>query len=83
IICLNRPVDRTLAEALVQQFVEVLFAPGYDEDALEVLASKPNLRILEDNERRSLDISERDAKPVVGGLLVQDRDLDLEDRGEM
>jgi phosphoribosylaminoimidazolecarboxamide formyltransferase/IMP cyclohydrolase len=36
---LNRRIDRALAEALVDQFVELLFAPGYDDDALEVLAS--------------------------------------------
>ena len=41
------------------------------------------MRILEDNERRRFDIAERDLKRVMGGLLVQDRDLDLEDRSEM
>jgi phosphoribosylaminoimidazolecarboxamide formyltransferase/IMP cyclohydrolase len=83
VICLNRPVDRELAEAIVDQFAEVVFAPGYAEDALEVLATKPNLRILEDNERRSMSVSEQDTKRVIGGLLVQDRDMDLEDRSEM
>src|SRR5262249_53062093 len=38
IVCLNRPVDGPLAEALVRQFIEVLFAPGYSEDALEILS---------------------------------------------
>src|SRR5437588_5741666 len=47
IVCLNQPVDKLLAEALVDQFIEVLFAPGYDEEALEVLCSKPNMRILD------------------------------------
>ena len=83
IICLNRPVDRALAEAIVGQFAEVVFAPAYDEAALEVLSSKPNLRVLEDNERRAMSITEQDAKRVIGGLLVQDRDMDLEDRSEM
>jgi phosphoribosylaminoimidazolecarboxamide formyltransferase / IMP cyclohydrolase len=83
VICINRPVDRELAEALVQQFVEVLFAPGYDEDALEVLQSKPNMRILEDRERRTPDLIEPVLRQVVGGLLVEDRDLDLEQRSEM
>jgi phosphoribosylaminoimidazolecarboxamide formyltransferase/IMP cyclohydrolase len=41
------------------------------------------MRVLEDNERRRFDIAERDLKRVMGGLLVQDRDLDLEDRSEM
>jgi phosphoribosylaminoimidazolecarboxamide formyltransferase / IMP cyclohydrolase len=83
VVALNRPVDRELARALVEQFVEVLFAPGYTAEALEVLSAKEKLRILEDNERRALSIEERELKQVVGGLLVQDRDLDLEDRSEM
>ena len=44
---------------------------------------KPNLRILEDGERRRINIAERDIKRVLGGVLVQDRDMDLEDRTEM
>ena len=61
----------------------MLFAPGFTDDALEVLAAKPNMRILEDNERRRVNVAERDVKRVMGGLLVQDRDIDLEDRTEM
>ena len=41
------------------------------------------MRILEDQERRRFNIAERDLKRVMGGLLVQDRDIDLEDRSEM
>ena len=83
VVCLNRPVDRELAELLVAQFCEVLFAPRFTDEALELLEAKPNMRILEDNERRRFDIAERDLKRVMGGLLVQDRDIDLEDRSEM
>ena len=82
-VCLNRTVDEEFAEALVQQFCEVIFAPRFTEEALEILAAKPNMRILEDNERRHLNVAERDLKRVMGGLLVQDRDLDLEDRSAM
>ena len=57
--------------------------PRYTDDALELLEAKPNMRILEDNERRRFNIAERDLKRVMGGLLVQDRDIDLEDRSEM
>ena len=60
-----------------------MLAPAFSDDAVDVLSSKPNLRILEDGERRRVDISEWDLKRVMGGLLVQDRDLDLEDRSEM
>jgi phosphoribosylaminoimidazolecarboxamide formyltransferase / IMP cyclohydrolase len=83
VICFNRAVDGALAEALVQQFVEVLFAPGYDDAALETLATKPNLRILQDDEAQPLHLAEADVKQVVGGLLVQDRDLDTQERAEM
>jgi phosphoribosylaminoimidazolecarboxamide formyltransferase/IMP cyclohydrolase len=83
IICLNRAVDAPLAEALVKQFAEAVFAPRFTEEALEILMGKPNLRILEDNERRRLNFTERDIKRVMGGVLVQDRDVDYEDRTAM
>ena len=83
VICFNRGVDRELAEALTGQFVEVLFAKGYDDEALDVLASKPNLRILDDRERRTPNMLEPALRQVVGGMLVQDRDADLEERSEM
>ena len=83
VVTVNRAVDKAFAEALVKQFCEVIFAPHYTPEALEVLGAKPNMRILEDNERRHVNVAERDLKRVMGGLLVQDRDMDLEDRSEM
>jgi phosphoribosylaminoimidazolecarboxamide formyltransferase/IMP cyclohydrolase len=83
IICLNRKVDRALAEALNEQFIEVLFARGYDDEALEVLQTKPNMRLLDDRERRTPNMIDPQLRQVVGGMLVQDRDADLEDRVEM
>ena len=74
VVVLNRRVDRETAGAIAEQFVEVLFAPGFDDGALEVLAAKPNLRILEDRERRLPLLGEKDIRQVTGGLLVQDRD---------
>jgi len=83
VIGFNRPVDATTAKRLSEQFVEVLFAPGYEDGALEILMAKPSLRILEDNERRSPLVAEPEIKQVMGGLLVQDRDLEFADRTEM
>jgi phosphoribosylaminoimidazolecarboxamide formyltransferase/IMP cyclohydrolase len=83
VICVNRAVDAPFAEALSQQFAEAVFAPRFTDEALEILQAKKNLRILEDNERRRLNHMERDIKRVMGGLLVQDRDMDFEDRTEM
>ncbi len=83
VIVLNRRVDRGLAEALVEQFVEVLFAPGYDDGALEVLSSKPNMRILDDRERRVAKGPDRALRQVDGGMLIQDRDAGLEELSTM
>ena len=83
VVCFNRKVDRALAEALVGQFIEVLFARGYDDGALDVLSSKPNMRVLDDRERRAPNMIDPHLRQVVGGLLVQDRDFDLEERSEM
>jgi phosphoribosylaminoimidazolecarboxamide formyltransferase / IMP cyclohydrolase len=83
VIGFNRAVDVATAERLSQQFVEVLFAPGYEDGSLEILMAKRSIRILEDNERRSPLVAEPEIKQVMGGLLVQDRDLDFADRTEM
>jgi phosphoribosylaminoimidazolecarboxamide formyltransferase/IMP cyclohydrolase len=83
VIAFNRPVDEAMAERLSEQFIEVLFAPGYESAALEILMRKPSIRILEDNERRRSLVAEPEIKQVMGGLLVQDRDLEFGDRSEM
>jgi phosphoribosylaminoimidazolecarboxamide formyltransferase / IMP cyclohydrolase len=83
VVVLNRPVGKDLAQRLSENFVEVLFAPGYEEGCLEMLTSKPNVRIIEDAERRLGNIGERDMRRVTGGLLVQDPDTDLQQRADM
>jgi phosphoribosylaminoimidazolecarboxamide formyltransferase/IMP cyclohydrolase len=80
VIAFNRPVSKELAEALHENFVEVLIAPDYEHGALEVLQQKEAIRILCEEERRQRDPSERDVKRVLGGLLIQDRDGDPEPR---
>jgi phosphoribosylaminoimidazolecarboxamide formyltransferase/IMP cyclohydrolase len=83
VIVLNRPVDVPTAEALSQQFVEVLLAPGYEPGALEVLQRKANVRLLEDEERRRAPDEDLDARAVEGGLLVQTPDSVEVDRERM
>ncbi len=83
VIVVNRPVDAELGELLASTFVEVLLAPGYDAAALEALTRKPNTRIMRNDERRRANPGERDLRRVVGGLLVQDRDTESEDRESM
>jgi phosphoribosylaminoimidazolecarboxamide formyltransferase/IMP cyclohydrolase len=48
VVALTRPVDRETAERLVSIFLEIVVAPAFDEAALEILATKPNLRVLLD-----------------------------------
>ena len=80
---LNREVPAGLGTRIAEHFVEVLHAPGYDDDALEALRKKKALRILADRERRAETPAERDYKRVLGGILVQERDGDVEDREAM
>ncbi|VTU35596.1 bifunctional phosphoribosylaminoimidazolecarboxamide formyltransferase/IMP cyclohydrolase [Variovorax sp. RA8] len=80
IIAFNRPLDRAAAEAVSKQFVEVLMAPGYAPEALEVFKSKVNVRILEialppggktawEQGRNLVDV-----KRIGSGLLMQTAD---------
>ncbi len=83
VVVLNRKVSPGLANLLSENFVELLFAPGYEDGAAEVLQAKPNIRIIEDSERRRPTPGERDMDRVTGGLLVQDRDTDMLERAEL
>jgi phosphoribosylaminoimidazolecarboxamide formyltransferase/IMP cyclohydrolase len=80
VVVFNRQVEEFLGAKLAEQFVEVLFSPGYDEPALEALRQKQGTRILIDTERRRADPEARHYKRVRGGMLVQDPDPDLEKR---
>ena len=80
VCAVNRPVTTALGEALGERFVDVLFASDYEEGALPALQRKKDIRILRDRERRGFPRGERDFKRVLGGVLVQDRDWDVDDR---
>jgi phosphoribosylaminoimidazolecarboxamide formyltransferase/IMP cyclohydrolase len=80
IIAFNRPVDKAAAEAVSKQFVEVLMAPGYSEEALAIFKAKANVRVLEialppggstawDKGQNATDI-----KRIGSGLLMQSAD---------
>jgi len=76
IIALNRPLDgATTHTILQQQFVEVIIAPEIGEAALRAAASKPNVRILACGPLPQSLRPALDFRRVVGGMLVQDRDL--------
>jgi phosphoribosylaminoimidazolecarboxamide formyltransferase / IMP cyclohydrolase len=83
VCAVNRPVSAALGQLLSKRFVDVLFAPDYDDEALDALRGKEAIRILRDRERRGMIGGERDYKRVLGGMLVQDRDWDVDDRETM
>jgi phosphoribosylaminoimidazolecarboxamide formyltransferase/IMP cyclohydrolase len=83
VVVFNRPVKAALGTRLAEQFVEVLFAPGYEAGALEALAARPAVRILLDSEAGGAPPAERDYRSALGGMLVQDRDADAEEQEAM
>jgi len=83
IVALNRPVELELAQAIAEQFVEVLIAPGFTGEALALLKEKPATRVLLNRERRVVASGDRDYRRVLGGFLVQDADADIDDREGM
>ncbi len=78
IVGFNRRVDGETAEAMKGIFYEVVVAPGYEPEALEVLTRRKNLRILQmpDGNGNGAGL---DLRPVAGGLLVQEPDTATED----
>jgi phosphoribosylaminoimidazolecarboxamide formyltransferase / IMP cyclohydrolase len=82
VIVVNRPIDAAFATQLNEQFIEVLLAPGYDAPALEILQVKKNVRLLELVDWPAAS-REAEGKPVIGGQLVQTRDVVSETREQM
>ncbi len=72
IIAVNRPMNKATAEQVIETFMEAVIAPSFDEDAVEVLKAKKNLRLLEVGEK--VANNELWIEKVSGGFLVQDRD---------
>jgi phosphoribosylaminoimidazolecarboxamide formyltransferase/IMP cyclohydrolase len=78
IIAFNSELDEATARAIVErQFVEVIIAPGVTQGAVEAVAAKRNVRLLECGVWAAEDVHRTDFKRVNGGLLVQDADLAL------
>ncbi len=73
IVALNRTCDAATAEQVVDSFKEVVVAPGYTDDALDVLTEKKNLRVLDVGEFGD-EYESLTQKDLVGGRLIQERD---------
>jgi phosphoribosylaminoimidazolecarboxamide formyltransferase/IMP cyclohydrolase len=73
IIALNQPIDAPVAEAIVEIFSEMIVAPEFLPDALEILKKKKNLRLI----RSGQEWAAPNFRSVAGGVLVQERDTRL------
>lgn len=74
LLAFNRPLDRHSAEKLTGIFIEGLIAPDFSPDALDVLKSKKNLRVLRWPDMLSAPLPSRSIHEIMGGFLVQTRD---------
>lgn len=78
IIVLNREVDLVSAQAMTQLFLEIIIAPSYSEEALAVLKTKKNLRLLQ-VDFSNVEGNANEMVSVLGGLLVQQDDRAMEE----
>jgi phosphoribosylaminoimidazolecarboxamide formyltransferase/IMP cyclohydrolase len=82
VIVFNRPLDDSVAKLLTTNFIEVLWAPGYSDEALKILTVKENIRILTGQLNRDT-CGSFDMKRIYGGMLVQDWDCEVDQRENM
>ena len=75
IIALNRTLTKETAEAVIGKFVEVIIAPDADNDALEVLKTKKNVRVITTGSMPDLSQPRLSVSRIAGALLVQDTDI--------
>lgn len=75
VLITNAVIDKQTAEEINQIFFEVIIAPDYDVDALEILNQKKNRIILV---RKPAELPKKQFRSILNGVLVQDRDLKVE-----
>jgi phosphoribosylaminoimidazolecarboxamide formyltransferase/IMP cyclohydrolase len=72
VVAANRKVTKAMAEKLAEIFTEVVIAPDFDAEAIEILSKKPAIRILT---IENYVIPSTELRPISGGVLVQETDL--------
>lgn len=84
IIAANREIDGRTAEEINKIFIEIIIAPSYSEEALQILTQKKNIRVLQlDNISAKIPADTYDMKKVAGGLLVQNYNNELVNEDEI
>ena len=80
VLITNAVVDRAVAEEINKLFFEVIIAPDYDVDALQILGQKKNRIILV---RKDVKLPKMQFRSLLNGVLVQDKDLDIETEADL
>ncbi len=80
VLACNQPIDEAAAAEINKLFFEILIAPAYDGQALELLRSKKNRIILRQHEELS---AKKQFKSLLNGVIEQDLDLKTDDRGDL
>ncbi len=83
IVAANREIDAATATEMAKIFLEVVVAPSFSKEALEILTKKKNIRLLQLPHISTKGISASKAKTVLGGLLIQDLDTLLLNEDEL
>jgi len=80
VLITNRVVDAETAEEMNKLFFEIAIAPGFDEDALEILKQKKNRILLVQNDKQ---VPVKTVRTVLNGVIMQDRDMATETEADM
>lgn len=84
IVVSNREIDEKTANEMSKIFLEVVLAPSFTKEALDILTKKPNIRLLTlDNINKKQPSLDFDIKKVSGGILVQDINSELLDENDL
>lgn len=77
VVALNRPVNGQLAKEIISRFVDIVMAPKFTPDAIEVLRAKKNMRVMEAPSINTKRVPYRKYRSILGGLLVQDGNVKM------
>lgn len=83
IVAANREVDAETASEMAKIFLEVIVAPSFSKEALDILSKKKNIRLLQLENIGQKNTTAQKAKTVLGGLLIQDLDTQLLNEDEL
>ncbi|KAB3534439.1 bifunctional phosphoribosylaminoimidazolecarboxamide formyltransferase/IMP cyclohydrolase [Alkaliphilus pronyensis] len=83
IIAANDTIDGKTAEAMKDIFLEVIIAPDFTQEALEIFKAKKNIRLIKLKDIKASEVKDIDIKKVYGGILIQEKNMALIHKSEI